>query len=79
MGEEYIEHNVATICNMFIKEQTLAKLNSKEELEVNIFGHQHAAVLVEMYSNLKRKAARQGPRPRGELAGATGYPAAVCF
>ena len=63
LGEEYIGHNVKTIHDLFFKEQALVRLNNREELEVTIFGHEHAAVLESMYSGLSEKLLGQGLSP----------------
>jgi len=77
LGEEYIQHNVETICNMFFREQALVKLNNKEELEVTIFGHQHAVILKEMYYNLSAKLLDKGIDPGVSWLG--GYPLRFAF
>lgn len=77
LGEAYIQHNVETIYKMFFREQALVKLNNKEELEVTIFGHQHAAILKEMYSNLSDKLLDKGIDPGVSWLG--GYPLRVAF
>ncbi len=77
LGEEYIQHNIETICNMFFREQALVKLNNKEELEVTIFGHQHADILKEMYSNLSAKLLDKGIEPGVSWLG--GYPLRFVF
>ena len=63
LGEEYIAHNVKTIHDLFFKEQALVRLNNREELEVTIFGHEHAEVLESMYSGLSEKLLEQGISP----------------
>lgn len=77
LGEEYIQYNLETIYNMFFKEQALVKLNNKEELEVTIFGHQHAEILKEMYSNLSEKLLDEGINPGVSWLG--GYPLRFIF
>jgi len=77
LGEDYIQHNVETIYNMFFREQALIKLNNKEEIEVTVYGHEHTAVLKEMYSNLSEKLLEKGIDPRVSWLG--GYPLRFAF
>ena len=77
LGEDYIQHNVETIYNMFFQEQALIKLNNHEELEVTIYGHQHGEVLHSMYNNLNSKLREQGIDPGVSWLG--GYPLKFVF
>jgi len=63
LGEVYIGYNVKTIHDLFFKEKALLRLNNREELEVTIFGHEHAEVLESMYSGLSEKLLGQGISP----------------
>ena len=77
LGEEYIQYNIESIYKMFFQEQAFVKLNSKEELEVTIFGHPHHTVLKEMYSNLSEKLLDKGLEPGASWLG--GYPLKFVF
>ncbi len=63
LGEEYLAYNVGTIYEKFFREQALIRLNNREEIEITIFGHQHAGVLKQMYTNLGEKLQEQGINP----------------
>ena len=77
LGEEYIVHNVKTIHDLFFKEQALVRLNNHEELEVTIFGHEHAEVLESMCSGLSEKLLEQGISPG--VSWLSGYPLKFVF
>jgi hypothetical protein len=71
LGEDYIEHNVETIYDMFFNHQAIVKLERKE-IVITTFNHPYENELQTMYDNLFEKLKNKGIEPNVSWLG--GYP-----
>ena len=71
LGDEFIEHEVETIFELFFDHQALVQLK-RGKIMVTVFDHPYEYLLEDMYNNLSSKLSSKGVNPNVTWLG--GYP-----